>query len=80
MVRIKQEIMKPILSKCIKELQSDKPRIDYVLGMLETLCDMDETPAKEIKQSKPVVQVTDPEIPPVSNVEEIKRMANISLQ
>lgn len=32
--------MQPILKKCIDELGSTTPRIDYVLGMLETLYSM----------------------------------------
>lgn len=31
-----------ILQKCIAELKAEKPRIDYVLGMLETLYEMSE--------------------------------------
>lgn len=38
--------MSVLLKKCIDELGKDKPRIDYVLGILETLCDMgDNKPA-----------------------------------
>ena len=29
-----------ILDKCIAELKTEKPKIDYVLGMLETLREM----------------------------------------
>lgn len=29
-----------ILQKCITELKTEKPKIDYVLGMLETLMEM----------------------------------------
>lgn len=32
-----------ILKKCIEELRKDDPKIDYVLGMLETLSEMQET-------------------------------------
>ena len=33
--------MNSILSKCVEELKKETPRIDYVLGMLETLIDME---------------------------------------
>lgn len=32
--------MNSILTKCIAELKNEAPRIDYVLGMLETLSEM----------------------------------------
>jgi hypothetical protein len=32
--------MNTILTKCIVELKNEQPRIDYVLGMLETLAEM----------------------------------------
>lgn len=35
---------KNILQKCIDALKNEKPNIDYVLGMLETLVEMSDTP------------------------------------
>jgi hypothetical protein len=32
-----------ILTKCIAELNKDKPNLDYVRGILETLVDLDTT-------------------------------------
>ena len=29
-----------ILKKCVDELKKDKPRMDYIVGILETLLDM----------------------------------------
>lgn len=29
-----------ILQKCVVELKTDKPKIDYILGMLETVIEM----------------------------------------
>lgn len=29
-----------ILQKCVEELKKDSPKIDYILGMLETLIEM----------------------------------------
>lgn len=46
-----------ILQKAIAELKSDKPKIDYVLGMLETLFEMQD------KTISPPVLVR---IPPVA--------------
>ncbi len=36
-----------ILRKCLEELNSEKPRIDYVSGMLETLIDV-QSPTKSV--------------------------------
>lgn len=33
-----------ILNKCIEELKSDTPKIDYILGMLETVVAMSSVP------------------------------------
>ena len=44
--------MNSILSKCVDELKKETPRIDYVLGMLETLIDM-EKPLMTISPSFP---------------------------
>lgn len=32
--------MNPIITKCLKELDSDTPRLDYMRGMLETLLEL----------------------------------------
>lgn len=36
--------MNSILAKCVSELKKEVPRIDYVLGMLETLMEMQAVP------------------------------------
>ncbi len=36
--------MNDIITKCITELKTEKPRIDYVLGMLETVAALGATP------------------------------------
>lgn len=51
--------MNSILTKCVEELKTPTPRIDYVLGMLETLIDM-QTP------------VVNSYYPPVANVTNAK--------
>jgi len=43
--------MNNILAKCIEELKQDKPRVDYILGMLETLMEMQEKPP--VRPTKP---------------------------
>lgn len=35
--------MTPILNKCVEELKLEKPRIDYVLGLLEALIETQPT-------------------------------------
>lgn len=40
--------MNQVLSKCVDELKTPTPRIDYVLGMLETLMEMQDVPIKTI--------------------------------
>ncbi len=45
--------MKPILNRCIEELKQGSPRIDYVLGMLETLLET-QYPVMSISQSPPI--------------------------
>lgn len=39
--------MNTILAKCIEELKKAEPRIDYVLGMLETLVEVESGKALE---------------------------------
>lgn len=48
--------MNSILSKCISELKVDNPRIDYVLGMLETLLDMQGSVS--VKETLPNQQIS----------------------
>ncbi len=69
-----------ILQKCIDELNSESPRLDYIRGMLETLIAMspkEATPA-EVKKMLGVPDLNKmpvPGVPSVSNLDEIKRMA-----
>jgi len=35
-----------LLEKCIKELRSETPKIDYILGILETLSEIEQEPEK----------------------------------
>ena len=52
--------MNTILTKCIEELKTDKPRIDYVLGMLETLIAMQgATPIADVAPRKAQEVITD---------------------
>ncbi len=73
-----------ILTKCVAELRSDKPNIQYVLGMLETLVAMS---APTISSMTPniaarVVSMTPGAVIPVSNDEaailDAKARANIA--
>ena len=53
-----------ILKKCLDELTQDKPNIDYVRGMLETLIEMQ--PVSEITREK---VITSPFVPEQSKDE-----------
>jgi hypothetical protein len=52
---------KNLLKKCIAELEKEKPNIDYLRGMLETLYEIQE-PSAIITNKNPVSPV-----PPASN-------------
>ncbi len=45
------------IQKCITELKAEKPRLDYVLGMLEVLAEMSDKPTvvstHQIYETKP---------------------------
>jgi hypothetical protein len=43
-----------ILQKVLEELQKNKPRLDYVRGMIESLVDMDDKPLNISHTSGPV--------------------------
>lgn len=59
-----------ILQKCIKELKEEKPKIDYVLGMLEVLSEMSDKPL--ITQTQPAYETKPNFIPaiPTSSFDE----------
>lgn len=39
---------KNLLEKCIKELRAETPKIDYILGILETLSEIEQEPEKPV--------------------------------
>lgn len=42
-----------ILQKCVEELRQEKPKIDYILGMLETVIEMSSITQTQVPQYKP---------------------------
>lgn len=51
-----------ILQKCLEELKAEKPRIDYVCGMLETLIEMQQNNPIQTIQDIPRGQQINPPI------------------
>jgi len=41
-----------ILQKCVVELKKDNPKIDYILGMLETVIEMSNVPPTSVVTSQ----------------------------
>ncbi len=75
-----------ILRKCLLELGTDAPRLDYIRGMLETLIAMDPNnqAAKAATPKSPMTPMTPnvvhvPGLPPMGNLDVIKKMAGESL-
>lgn len=62
-----------ILEKCLEELRKDTPRKDYVIGMLETLVEMDggQLVTKPGAVAVPVEILPIPDFPVVGKVDEI---------
>jgi len=48
-----------ILKKCIDELQKDKPRLEYILGLLESLYEIGE-PVKYLNKYNPENSFSNP--------------------
>lgn len=57
-----------IIKKCITELKTEKPKIDYVLGMLETLEEMQPAPMPIVPATSVPVFGVNPLTPPPGTV------------